>query len=171
LRINGGIKMPNLIVGLKYQPPHEKVETEQQITDVFSDLKKHYHGFNSQFRITTPNGEVIKNFKQFLNIAVGKKTSVVLTGSGDIGGLVVKDASLEYDLSSVSAILRCWDQYRNGSCHGCLNQVRVVDTESYRECKKGKYGRNNCPEYDALRKNSEGRPAKKLVELIEESSK
>jgi hypothetical protein len=166
--------MPNLIIGLKYQPPHEKVETEQQLAEVFSDMKKCYDRFSSQFRITNPNGEVIDNFKKFLNIAIEEKSSVVLTGNGDIGGLVVKDASLEYDLSLVSALTRNWDQYRDGSCLSCHNHYYDNSSgDAEHACTKFKENdwSRKCPGYDAYRRNSNKKPAKKLAELIEKATK
>ncbi|MBI5148999.1 hypothetical protein HZA33_04940 [Candidatus Pacearchaeota archaeon] len=178
--------MTNLIVGLKYQPKYGKIETEEQLLEIFSDLKENYSKFKQNFSITSDGKSV--NLKEFLKIAVddpianaGKFSRVVLSGSGDIGGIVVKDASLEYDLSSVSSLTKYWNIYQDKSCFSCTNQYTVLisQDESEARCKKindgrspGQVNRNHdCANYSAYLKNSEGKPARQLDALIEEALK
>ncbi len=169
--------MPNLITGLKYQAPYQKVETEEQLMEVFSDLKKHFETFTSNFKFTSPDKKAVESFRQFLEIAtaIDGKPTVVLTGSGNIGGLVVNDASLEYDLSSVSALTKYWDTYRDGTCHSChkIGREFLSQDESRWYCaidiKPMKW--HDCPSYDAHRKNSQGKAARTLAILVAEATK
>ena len=162
--------MANLITGLKYQPLHQEIKTEQELLQVFADLKKEYSKLNQSFEMHTPRGESIESFEHFLQHSVQEESSLVLNGSGDIGGIVVQDAFLEYDLSSLGDLTKFWDIYRDGSCHSCLNQVRVKSMDPHWACNEGKYGRKNCPDQDSYIKNSEGKPARELAELIQEAS-
>jgi hypothetical protein len=172
--------MPNLITVLKYQPPYQKVETEQQLLEVFRELKESYFKFNQGFRIFMLNSSPVKDLEHFLRLAV-RGQSVVLTGSGDIGGLAIQSASLEYNLSPVGALTRAWDVYRDGSCIGCSHSFyRNVGGDAELACKvMDPLWRQSlpvdvcdeCPEYKALAKNSEGKPARKLNELILEAVK
>ncbi len=165
--------MPNLITGLKYQPNHEKVRTEQELLEVFGDLKKEYSKLNQSFEISTPTGESIKDFKQFLQYSIQKGSSVLLNGSGDVGGFVVKDASLEYDLSSVENLTKEWNDDREGSCFGChkIGRKFVSQDEGEWYCALGieRISWLDCSKYDPIVKNSEGKAARKLQEIIYEA--
>ncbi len=166
--------MPNLLVGLKYQPTNPKAETEQQLLQVFADLRKQYQQFNQIFIISASTGSPVKDFEHFLRLAVQEDQSVVLKGSGYIGGLNVQNALLEYDLSSVGALTEYWDVYRDGSCHSCHNHYyQYVGMESEHACSvmNPMDWSSKCPKHDAFRKNSEGKPARKLDELILEATK
>jgi len=165
--------MPNLLTGLKYQAPLSEANTEAELLEIFADLRKFYNQLSSTFRITDHSGTPYNNFREVLEASVGKDSvSILVTGSGDVGGLVIKDTSLEYDLSAISAVTRFWDINRDGSCHACKEQVRVIGMDSYWECNTGKeYGRKDCLDHKAIKQNSEGKPARKLKELIEEASK
>ena len=125
------------------------------------------------FQTFDTKSKKVGGIKEFLEIATSEEAIVVLKGSGDIGGFVVTDASLEYDLSIVGNLTKYWDQRRNGSCHSCYNHYYDLSTgDSEHACKK--LPRNdwsgNCPKYDAYKKNVGGKPARKLAELIEEAS-
>ena len=172
--------MPNTIVGLKYDLIAKKIETEKQLLDEFSSLKENYEKFKKSFKITCDNKEVA-DFKSFLEIALRDdfidqegEPKVLLVGSGDIGGLVVKNASVEYDLSEIAEATRFWDQYRDGSCHSCNNhRYGFEGGDSVNLCSKVDHDKmkSNCPEYNAGIKNSEGKAARPLAELIQEASK
>jgi len=164
-------KMGNLIVGLRYQPPLEKVETEEQLLDTFYDLRKNYERL-WQFEILDRSSNPIKDFRHFLEVAIKDKLTI-LRGSGDIGGLEVHDANVEYDLSSIEKLTRYWDIHRDGSCHNCHNLGREYDLGDFKWCCA--IGINpmiwhDCPKYDSLLKNREGKLARQLVELIEEAT-
>ena len=165
--------MPNLITGLKYQSPNPTVETEQELLQVFTDLKEQYTRFNKTFKIFTQTGEPLTDFEHFLKLAVQEKQAVVLTGSGDIGGLVVQNASLEYDLSPVGDLTKFWDIYQNGSCHSCRNHTyEQIGMEMENSCivfGREKMNWHDCQRYDAKRKNSEGKAARKLNLLVLEA--
>lgn len=166
--------MPNLLIGLKYSFSNPKAETEQQLLQVFADLRKQYQRFSQNFSISTIRGLQIENFENFLRLAVQKKQSVVLKGSGDIGGLNVKDASVEYDLSFIGDLTEYWDIYRDGSCHSCHNhyyQQFEMETEHACNVMPCMDWSGNCPKHDSYRKNSEGKPSRKLDELITEAAK
>ncbi len=168
--------MPNVLSGLKYyRPKYGAVKTEQQLMEIFGDLREIYSRFNSIFQISTGNGEIIQDFKHFLKIAVSENSLVILKGSGDIGGLTVKDASLEYDLSTIHNLTRYWNIYRDGSCHSChkIGQEFVTqdETESYCTIGVNPMQWNNCPKYDSFLKDSEGRTARRLEALIIEATK
>lgn len=166
--------MPSLIIGLKYQPTRQKVETEQELLGVFIDLKEQYSKFSQSFNISTPTGNPIKDFKHFLQHAIQEGSSVVLNGSGDIGGFVVQNASLEYDLSPVEKLTRYWDIYRDGSCNSCheIRRETVCQDEGRWYCMIGvepmKW--NNCSQYNPKIKNFVGKAARKLQEIILEAS-
>ncbi len=163
--------MPNNIIGLEYQLPYTKIETEEQLKEIFSELKEIYTKFNSNFSINTAQGNPIENFNQFLNIAVQNKKSIILTGSGDIGGFVVKNASISYNLSQIGEITKYWDQYIDGSCHECKNHYYQQDGGDMNHAcvlKTKLDWSKNCLQYDSKLKNSEGKTARKLNELLEE---
>jgi len=167
--------MPNFITGLKYQPPYEKIETEEKLIATFSDLKNNYDKLTSQFKITAHDGKAINTFKQFLDTAIQEKQKVILTGSGDIGGLVVKNASLEYDLSKVGEDTVYWNILRETHCHNCLNHYYKPTTgdEMAHACsvRTNMDWSGNCKEHNPYLKNSEGKPVRKLSELIDEATK
>ena len=166
--------MPNLITGLKYHIPKEKLETEEQLLAIFSDLREIYKKFTGNFEITRKDGMPVASFLNFLEIAINEKSpSVILTGSGDIGGLSVENASLEYDLSDVFDKTRFWDIYRDGSCFSCHNSysVSIAQDEVEGRCKvKEHMYSKNCSEYKPKRTNSEGKAARRLEKLIIEAS-
>ena len=165
--------MPNLITGLKYQPINQKAETEQQLLEVFVDLREQYSKFSQSFRISKPTGEPIEDFEHFLQHSIQEGSSVVLNGSGDVGGIVVQNASLEYDLSPVCNLTKYWDISRDGSCHSCCNHdYEQIGMEMENSCVL--LGRENmvwhdCSKYDPKRRNSEGKVARKLQEIISEA--
>tara|TARA_Y100000034_G_scaffold99058_1_gene121552 strand:- start:417 stop:917 length:501 start_codon:yes stop_codon:yes gene_type:complete len=165
--------MPNLITGLRYQPNIQKAETEQQLLEVFADLGVQYLKFNQSFKISTLEGEPIEDFEHFLQHSTQEGSSVVLNGSGDVGGLVVRDASLVYDLSPVGNLTMYWDSSRDGSCHSCRNhRYEEIGMEMENSCNL--LGRENmvwqdCSKYDPRRRNSEGKAARKLKEIISEA--
>jgi hypothetical protein len=165
--------MPNLITGLKYQPTHQKAETEQQLLEVFADLREQYSKFSQSFRISTPTGEPIGDFEHFLQHSIQEGSSVVLNGSGDVGGLVVQNASLEYDLSPVGELTRYWDIHRDGSCHSCHKIGREILSQDegrwYCTIGVGPMKWHDCPKYDPIARNSEGKAARKLQEIISEA--
>lgn len=160
--------MPNLITGLKYYPLYKKLETEEQLLEVFADLRGQYQKFKQTFEIY--DGRPIKNFKHFLKLAVKENKSVILKGSGDIGGLVVHNASLDYDLSAVGALTKDWDTSRDGSCFSChdIRRNMIAQDASEWYCSGGinPMKEDNCAKYDALIKNSKGKTARKLDALI-----
>lgn len=163
------------IIGLRYVPPVQKVETEEQLLQVFADLKETCFKLCQTFKMTCLNGDKISDFEQFLKIAIGQpntlSSTVILNGSGDVGGLVVKDTSVEYNLSLVSAAVQYWDQYRDSSCTSCNNHYwDQVRGEMEHACAANKkMWAQGCPNYDAYRKNAKGGPARKLDELIKEA--
>ena len=175
--------MSNVLTGLKYHPPIFEVKTEEQLLQVFADLREQYQKFSKDFRITTRKGSPLENFEQFLRIALKEQDAVVvLNGSGDVDGLNIQDGSLEYDLSFVGEGLIgnkptwYWDQSRDGSCLGCRNYGSSQDDlaqEVRYSCNLGysKTSNEDCPKYDARIRNSEGEPARKLSELILEAAK
>jgi len=167
------LNMPNLLTGLKYQAPLSEANTEAELLEVFSDLRKTYDRLSSIFRITDHSGTPYNNFRELLEVSAGEDpVSILVNGSGDVGGLVIKDASLEYDLSAISVVTKLWDNCRDGDCHSCKEEVRVVGMDCYWECNTGKgYGRKDCPDHKAIKQNSEGKPARKLIELVAEASK
>ena len=164
--------MPNVITGLKYYSPYQKLETEAQLLEVFADLKEQYQKFKQTFEIYA--SRPVKNFKHFLKIAIKENQGVVLKGSGDIGGLVVHNASVDYDLSAVGTLVKYWDSSRDGSCMGCTNERReiVAQDQSNWYCAEGvkRIDGKNCRKYDSLIKNSKGKAARKLDELIAEAA-
>jgi hypothetical protein len=173
--------MPNTIVGLKYKLQVKKINTEGQLLNEFSSLRENYEKFKNSFKITADNKK-IADFKSFLEVAVRDNNiaregepKVILEGSGDIGGITVKEASVEYDLSEISELVRYWNQYRDGSCHSCHNHRYVFDgMDSENSCSK--FGRDgmkwkDCKEYDPVLKNANGTAARPLAELIAEASK
>ncbi|MBR9683424.1 hypothetical protein GOV03_02690, partial [Candidatus Woesearchaeota archaeon] len=101
--------MPNHMIGLEYFAPYETVSTEEQLLEVFSDLKKCYSKLDSQFIMTDSNDVMITDFADFLEAATQEKSVVTLVGSGDIGGLKVENAVLTYDLSQVTEVTLYWD--------------------------------------------------------------
>ena len=115
--------MPSLITGLKYlvNAKREEFSEEEHLLSVFADLRMQFDFIKRQFKITNYNGEEISDFSQFLNVAVSNNSRTILNGSGNIFGMEVRDASLEYDLSSVEKLTRYWDQSRDGGCHSCRN--------------------------------------------------
>lgn len=168
--------MPNLIMGLKYHHPLEEANTEAELLEIFADLRKNYEKLSSQFRITKNNGELLKNFGRLLSLAVEKPINVLVSGSGDIGGLVIKDSPLEYDLSEIFEFSKYWNIGTGNNCSSCLNVTsRFVgmDTESYcisknaslRDIKELNDKDYICPNHDAKKKNAQGKP----TELIEEA--
>jgi hypothetical protein len=162
--------MSDIITGLKYQPPYLKVETEQQILEVFADLRQQYQKLSKNFRISLPEGGAIKDFSDFLRHSTQRDQFVRLNGSGYIEGLIVNDASLEYDLSEVGKLITYWDIRRDGSCHSCHNLGREHDSlgggEWYCSININPMKWSNCPKYDSIVKNSKGEPARNLDELI-----
>ena len=176
--------MPNLLTGLKYQAPYEEVETEQELLEVFADLKEQYSRLSSNFKIFTARGRQIRSFRDFLRYATrddNKKYRdndegelVILRGSGDISGLVVKNASLEYDLSQVEELTRLWDDYRDNTCNSCQNLGKAPEEDAFcndRTISKPRELRFSSACYRPLRKNSEGKAARKLDELVEEAAR
>ncbi len=165
--------MPNLITGLKYQPNHEKVRTEQELLEVFGDLKKEYSELSRSFEISTPAGESIEDFKQFLRYSIQEGSSVLLNGNGDVGGFVLKNASLEYDLSSVKNLTKYWDNNLDDSCLGCHNLGRESfardENEWYCASDIKPMDWSDCSKYEPKVKNSEGGVARKLQEIISEA--
>ncbi len=173
--------MSNRIVGLKYIPP-VKVKTEEELLQTFADLRENYTKLSQNFSMTYLDGKKVENFKQFLRIATMDTVTghlsptVVLNGSGDIGGLVVKDASLEYNLSLVSAAVQYWDIYRDGYCNSCRNRVDIMraygdDGRDFR-CGVGEStNTGECPQYKAYRQNAQGKTARTLKELFAEATK
>lgn len=164
--------MPNLISGLKYQPTIQKAETEEQLLEVFSDLREQYSKFDQNFRIFTPTGEPVKDFKHFIRLAVQENQSVVLTGRENIGRLDVKNASLEYDLSRVGDLTRYWDLKRGGSCYSCHNHYYADSSgDAKHACgvMDSMDWSGKCPEYMPYINNFEGKAARVLDELISES--
>ena len=168
--------MPNLITGLRYSSPINHVDTEEQLLEVFEDLKKEYQKLFQHFTISTPNNEIITSFKQLLKYATNttyldKKKEVILNGSGDIGGgIIVNTASVEYDLLDIGQITRYWDQRREGTCMSCTKRVRD-NIEQEWDCGIGvRYGTKNCSKYTPFVTNSKGERASALEELIEEAS-
>ena len=57
--------MPNLITGLKYVPVYPKLETEQQLLNVFFDLKKEYLKFARNFKVLTLDLAWLRNKEVF----------------------------------------------------------------------------------------------------------
>lgn len=88
---------------------------------------------------------------------------VILTGTGRIDGLTVKEGSIEYDLSDVVELTSSWNLYRDGSCNSCNNY-------SSHGCSIYHDPGNICPDYDAHIKDPEGKTARSLEELIEDVS-
>lgn len=163
-----------MITGLKYLPAHQELQTEQQLLDVFEDLREQHSRLNHSFSMVTPTGEPIQNFEQFLKYAIKEDSAIILEGSGNIGGIVVQEASLEYDLSPMGELVRYWDIRRDGSCHSChqIGREQIFHDESRYYCTEGvdpmKW--KGCDKYDARIKNAEGGPARKLSELVEEAT-
>ena len=115
--------MSNSIKRLRYIPSIQKVETEEKLLKIFRDLREKYNTFSQTFEISTPRGEPLKDFEYFLKFVV-REENVVLTGSGNIDGLDIKNESVEYDLSLITRLTEKWDINRNGSCYGCHNIKR-----------------------------------------------
>jgi len=170
--------MANTIIGIKYNLQAKKINTEDQLLNEFSSLKENYEKFKKSFKITDGDKE-IADFKSFLEIAVSdmrnEEPKVILEGSGDIGGIIVKDASVEYNLVEIAKATRYWDQYRDGSCHSCHNhRYEFEGMDSVNACVKidrDKMIWKDCKEYDPVLKNSEGKAARPLAELVKEASK
>ncbi len=169
--------MANTLVGLRYNVVCEELEegrlkTEEQLFDIFNDLKENHEKFKQNFQILDSSRKPILNFKQFLETAVEEDSKVILKGSGDIEGLSVKEASLEYDLSQVGEFIKYWDMFRDGSCHSCLNHAyEQIGGDMENSCIKR--GRENmiwkeyaCPDHMAKSQNSQGQPARSLQELM-----
>ncbi|MBR9683717.1 hypothetical protein GOV03_04220, partial [Candidatus Woesearchaeota archaeon] len=89
----------------------------------------------------------------------------------DIGGLKVENAVLTYDLSQVTEVTLYWDLRRDGSCHSCLELARDYDAQEWDCNKQNPMKWKNCPQYNAKLKNSEGKTARTLAELIAEAAK
>ena len=174
--------MVNTIVGLRYNIICEELEegrlqTEEQLFSIFNDLKENYEKFKQNFQILNRSRKPISNFKQFLEIVVKEGSKVILKGSGDIEGLSVKEASLEYDLSQVGKFVKYWDMFRDGSCHGCLNHgYEQIGMEMENSCiKRGRekmiWEKYACPDHRAKSQNSQGQPARSLQKMIESAAK
>ena len=165
--------MSNILTGLKYTFPYSEIDTEEKLLDVFSGLRESFVEFSSNGFRTFKGDEEITDFRRLLEIAISESSNILVKGSGQIMGLSLNDATLEYDLSEISDSVRYWDISRDGDCHSCHSQYRVptAQDDGYWACKlHNPLIWSGCPDYDAYKKNSEGKPARILAELIEEAS-
>jgi hypothetical protein len=112
--------MPNTIIGLEYNSLISKIQREEDLIYIFSALKDYYDKFRKDFKILTPKNQVVNCFGEFLEIAVNDPSYVILSGSGNIGGLEFKDARIKYDLSEVRRLTSCWNE-RISYCNCCRN--------------------------------------------------
>jgi len=180
--------MPNSIVGLRYEPINN-AESEEELLAVFADLKQNFEKFGSQFRITCPvvSSDEELDLKTFLEVASNNRHGggVFLIGSGDVGGLEVKDACVRYDLSRVADLTRFWDQYRDGSILACIRHAykSICQSESVHACSLDSKTTTDyipgdkekdcpCGDYTPKRPKKAGskEPARKLEVLIAEAS-
>ena len=177
--------MPTQVIGLEYISPHEKIETEEELTAVLKDMNKIFTDFQKGFIIKDNENEEITSFKDFIEYAVNKPLGlksplITLEGSGNIGGIEIKNGLIQYNLNK-ARIMNQWNKNRSGACYGCKNIRRyfVAHDETQLFCKYDKiensYVRNpfsirknkdSCSEYDPKAKNSEGKPAKTIEEII-----
>ena len=167
--------MVNLITGLKYHTSIEKLETEEQLFSLLEEIKEDYQGLRDNFLITSLSGKPVKSFYDFMLKVFCENPKIILKGSGNVGGLEVKNASLEYDLSKITDLCQYWDIFRDGSCHSCDAQYQAGrDTvDNGYACGKGISPMvwNGCKKYDARIKNSEGKTARPLMEILKEAAK
>lgn len=174
--------MSTSIVGLKFNAP-EKVKTEEQLIDVFNDLREQYKVIDPGFSLTHL-GKDIQNFSDFLGAAMDGRPIVDVKGSGIIGGLEVKNGCLKYDLSSVRNLTMYWDQRRDGSCHTChkIRQTHISSDLKYYCYVKGINEKKlldpsyeppmdwsgQCRSYAPRITNSKGKVARKLLDIIQQ---
>jgi len=162
--------MPNAIK-LKYQPSLQEIKTEEQLLAVFSELKTIFEGFKN-FEVTNGSNTPVTILYRFLEIAISKKPTVTLKGSGNLGGLEIKNGRIEYDLSDLANLTEYWDINRDDSWCGisCEHFYReyYTENESNPKCKKNhEVGHpKSCADYSPFIHNAQGKPARSLSELI-----
>jgi hypothetical protein len=152
---------------LRYKPSFKgSITTEEEVFELFKDIRKHYETLREQATISTKKGEHIDNFRQFLENAVRGRT-VLISGLA-LGGKIPVD--VEYDLSRAYEMIEDWYTEMSG-CHTCktFSSRKALSAEDQEYCKKMRPG-TDCDRYLAVHTNSEGKPARKLNELIEEAA-
>lgn len=162
--------MVNVLTGLAYKSKYKKLENEDQLLEIFSELKQYYAELGNGFRILDDSHEEFESFTDFLQYVTSKESTVILQGSGTIYGLKFDDASLTYDLSQIEDLTRYWDQESRGDCHSCNNLGRnyISQNEGEWYCTMGVSPmiQSGCPKLDSKIKNSQGGPARSLDELM-----
>lgn len=161
--------MPNALV-LKYKAPFQEPYTEEQLINIFHDLKGTYSEIEKNFIVENFIGMPVENYRQFLNIATSSNPKAIIKGSGPIAGLELKNGEAEYDLSEIRQETKNWDINRSGTCIGCGNEhFRQIGNEMTRVCSvlEEMDDSGNCPEYNPKARNSNGGPARKLAEIID----
>ena len=124
--------MSSKILGLGYERSIDEITTEAKALELFSDLKKVYSNLNENFKMYKgTNKAPITSLSDFLTFSVGDsidlsdlvsfKPIVNLKGSGEIAGLVLKDVSIDYDLSEAYDVFKYWDIRIVPNCHNCHN--------------------------------------------------
>ncbi len=167
----------DIVCGLRYESGIEELETEEQLFSIFTELKENYNKFRENFEISDCNGDPIDNFSDFLVQAINEEAGMVfLKGSGEIAGLSVKNATLEYNLGDVVTLTEYWDIHRARDCYACHNKESYwVDEDTKEsECKKDHEPMNSqkCgDDFDSHIKNSKGKAARTLQEMVEAAVK
>lgn len=155
--------MPSLINGLRYVPLYAEIRTEEQLLEIFSELRKDYGEFRDYFGIIDEKRKPVQDFKTFLETAI-RGGRFIFKNLKNSSTTDLYANSVEYDASSIRKFTTRWDSRRDGTCHSCTK------ASSPAACAADAIA-TNCMEYDALVKNSRGEQARKLSELIEEASK
>ena len=163
--------MKNMIK-IQHHSPSDNIETEEELIDIFLELKKSYEEISSQFKIKTYDGKKVENFKQFIDFTVNKPHhDFILYGSGKIAGIKVKNANIIYELSEIHNLTEYWDMHIKNSCHNCHNRYQepvLMQFENRCDVVKPMNWSGNCPKYDPHIKNSKGYSAKTLAEIIDD---
>ena len=168
--------MGKFVVPIKYSVEIGELESEEQLLELFNELRREYERFRESFEILDVNEKPITTFRQFLLNSVNQKSpSIILKGSGNVVGLSVKDSIIKFNLSELAELVRYWDILVPVRCSNCRNEgINYIDqdwTEPY--CTRNHKLENpqSCGDYDPIIKGSGGGGARTLDVLIELVSK
>jgi hypothetical protein len=158
-------------VSLKYKPPYDRLETEEQLSDILLELKVHYPLLTKNFELMTATDKPVETFKNFLTYAL-KKSYLKLKCIKNVSDLDIIDEIAEFDLSDLRLLTWDWNKKRDGTCPGCTNSESKLVQYGLTQvtCKIMEIGKRKsiCPSYDAKLKNAEGKPARRLEKIVEE---
>ncbi|VVB78919.1 Uncharacterised protein [uncultured archaeon] len=163
-------------INLSYIPDIEEIKKEEELLEIFSELKDYFLKVSQNFEIKTISGNSIKDVRGFLETAVSESPNVILSGSGVINGLVVGNGIISYDLSKVRQLAGYWDLYNEGTCSSCKSHyLQCINQEdSEHRCKLGLSmdigWKGNCESYSSRVDGINGNNSRKLAELILEAS-